>query len=89
MVENEKGGVYRSDDGGETWEMTNSDRSLRQRAWYYTKIYADTKDAEQGLCDECLLSHLNRRWKNFQDREMRLMVTIMACGLPLRELTIA
>lgn len=40
----EKGGVYRSDDGGKTWSYQNSDRSLRQRAWYYSRIYADTKD---------------------------------------------
>lgn len=45
IVENkEKGGVYRSDDGGETWKNINSERKLRQRAWYYTRIYADPKD---------------------------------------------
>ncbi|MDG2244797.1 MAG: glycosyl hydrolase [Flavobacteriales bacterium] len=44
IIENEKGGVYRSDDGGKKWELVNSDRSLRQRAWYYSRIYADTKD---------------------------------------------
>ncbi len=45
IVENkEKGGVYRSDDGGDTWSLVNSDRSLRQRAWYYSRIYADTQD---------------------------------------------
>ena len=45
IVENEeKGGVYRSDNGGKEWKYTNSDRSLRQRAWYYSKIYADTQD---------------------------------------------
>ncbi|NBT87065.1 MAG: glycosyl hydrolase [Flavobacteriaceae bacterium] len=47
MVEHkEKGGVYRSDDAGETWKLMNSDRSLRQRAWYYTRIFADTHDPE-------------------------------------------
>jgi photosystem II stability/assembly factor-like uncharacterized protein len=47
IIENENGGVFRSDNGGKTWEKTNSDRSLRQRAWYYSKIYADTKDVDK------------------------------------------
>ena len=47
MVENkEKGGLYRSEDAGKTWSLINSDRSLRQRAWYYTRIYADTNDED-------------------------------------------
>ena len=44
IVEADDGGVFRSDDGGETWEKTNDSRNLRQRAWYYTRIYADTRD---------------------------------------------
>jgi len=47
IVENkEKGGLYRSENGGKTWAQVNSERKLRQRAWYYTRIYADTEDED-------------------------------------------
>ncbi len=41
IIENDNGGVFVSDDGGATWRKTNEDRNLRQRAFYYTHIYAD------------------------------------------------
>jgi photosystem II stability/assembly factor-like uncharacterized protein len=46
IIEAEDGGVFRSDNGGKTWSKLNEQRNLRQRAWYYTRIYADTKNAD-------------------------------------------
>lgn len=46
IVEAEDGGVFRSDNAGRTWTKTNEQRNLRQRAWYYTRIYADPKSAD-------------------------------------------
>lgn len=46
IVEAEDGGVFRSENGGESWRRINDDRNLRQRAWYYTRIYAGTQDPD-------------------------------------------
>ncbi len=46
IIEAQNGGVFRSDDGGKKWIKVNEERKLRQRAWYYTRIYADTQNED-------------------------------------------
>lgn len=44
IVESNNGGVYASEDAGKSWILVNDERKLRQRAFYYSRIYADPKD---------------------------------------------
>ena len=46
LVEAEDGALFRSDDGGATWERLSELADLRRRAWYYTHIFADPRDAD-------------------------------------------
>jgi photosystem II stability/assembly factor-like uncharacterized protein len=40
------GGLYRSDDAGQTWTLINSNASLIQRPFYYTTLGADPTNAD-------------------------------------------
>ena len=40
------GGIYRSDDKGDSWQLVSDNWSARARAWYYIEIYTDPVDQE-------------------------------------------
>jgi len=42
----QEGGLFRSEDGGETWDRISDDRSLLGRPWYYSHIVPDPQDSE-------------------------------------------
>ena len=46
LVENENGGLFRSEDDGATWAKISEDRNIRQRSFYYTRLFADPKDKD-------------------------------------------
>jgi photosystem II stability/assembly factor-like uncharacterized protein len=43
QIEAEDGGFFMSDDAGATWKLVTDRREQRQRAFYYTRLYADPK----------------------------------------------
>jgi photosystem II stability/assembly factor-like uncharacterized protein len=40
-TEAKKSGLYRSDDGGNTWALANADPRLTSRAWYFNRVTID------------------------------------------------
>jgi len=46
QIEAEDGGTFVSDDAGATWKKVSENRDVRQRAFYYTRVFADPKDKD-------------------------------------------
>jgi photosystem II stability/assembly factor-like uncharacterized protein len=46
LIENENGGLFSSDDAGATWKLVNAGRNIRQRAFYYTHVFADPNNRD-------------------------------------------
>jgi photosystem II stability/assembly factor-like uncharacterized protein len=46
LIEAEKGGLFRSDDAGDTWEHVNTHRAIQQRAWYYSTLTIHPKNPD-------------------------------------------
>ena len=44
LAEAEKGGLFRSNDGGKSFKRVNSSRGLIARSWYYIHVFADPQD---------------------------------------------
>ena len=44
IVESRTGGVFSSTDAGETWTKTTDNSEVRQRSWYFNKIFCDPKN---------------------------------------------
>ncbi|MEH3101168.1 WD40/YVTN/BNR-like repeat-containing protein [Sphingomonas adhaesiva] len=47
LIEAKEGGLFRTDDGGASWQRISDRGDFRQRAWYYTHVIADPKDADK------------------------------------------
>jgi photosystem II stability/assembly factor-like uncharacterized protein len=46
LIEAKEGGLYVSDNGADSWKRVNEDGRFRQRAWYFTHVFADPKNVD-------------------------------------------
>ena len=66
LVEHEAGGLFSSDDAGATWTLVNDNRAIRQRAFYYTHVFADTAPPPSLPTTRCDASSgsIHMSWKS-------------------------
>jgi photosystem II stability/assembly factor-like uncharacterized protein len=46
IVDAKAGGLYRSDDSGQNWQLMSQDKRIRERGWYFGEVSVDPKDAD-------------------------------------------
>jgi photosystem II stability/assembly factor-like uncharacterized protein len=46
QIEAQDGGTFLSDDAGATWKKVSDNRDVQQRAFYYTRVFADPKEKD-------------------------------------------
>jgi len=46
LIDTKEGGLFKSDDGGQTWLRTGTDPRIRGRLWYFGELYVDPKNPD-------------------------------------------
>lgn len=67
IVESKSGGLFVSNDAGETWIEQNNESKIRQRAWYFSKISTDPKNDQVVYVGNVEFYKSTDGGKNFQD----------------------
>ncbi|GIH19590.1 WD40/YVTN/BNR-like repeat-containing protein [Rugosimonospora africana] len=47
LVEADGGGLFRSDDGGAKWQLVSTSADIRQRGFYFSKVFADPANPDR------------------------------------------
>ena len=84
IVEHEDGGVFQSDDAGETWTRVNDDRRLRQRAFYYSPSLRRSEGRRTRVYVLNTGFYKSHRWRQdlHDDRLCRTATTTTSGSIP-------
>lgn len=63
----DKGGLFVSNNGGDSWQMVSGDNRLVQRAWYYIEVFVDPNDEDTVYVLSASMFPFGRWWKNLGD----------------------
>jgi hypothetical protein len=71
LIHAKKAGLYRSDDGGDTWTLQNADPRLTSRAWYFSGITIDPNNPDVIYMPNVALYRSDRWRQDDFDRARR------------------
>ena len=57
IVDAKAGGLYRSDDGGDSWRLVDKDKRLWDRGWYFCHVTVDPHDAASVYVSDTSVYH--------------------------------
>ena len=61
----EKSGLYRSDDGGQSWKLEGNDPRIIGRMWYFGRVFLDPKNPDVVYCPDVALMRSSDAGKTF------------------------
>ncbi len=71
VIESSQGRMWRSDDGGESWQLISSDSNINQRPFYFSRLYVDPTNEDHLWSDSVHLVVSNdggKTWKKTGER---------------------
>ena len=81
LIENDSGGgLYVSDDAGATWKLINENRNLRQRAFYYTRLWPTRRTRTPSTSSTCSSSSPPTAARRPRNDPRRRTATTTTCG---------
>ena len=80
QIEAEDGGFFMSDDAGATWTKVTERRDLRQRAFYYSRVFADPKVKDTVYELNVEFPQVDRRRQDVDDDAACRTATTTTCG---------
>jgi len=70
-IESSQGRLWRSDDGGDNWQLVSSDSNINQRPFYFSRLYVDPTNEDHVFSDSVHLvvsTDGGKTWKKTGER---------------------
>ncbi|HEY6248616.1 MAG TPA: hypothetical protein VI685_01580 [Candidatus Angelobacter sp.] len=65
LIDSKQGGLFRSDDGGQSWKLAGNDRRIMGRLWYFGEVDVDPKNPDAAYLPNVSIYRSTDGGRNF------------------------